>query len=378
MTFLMRISALVTAALLIVGCSSDNLEKPAPLVEFTPTINVEKVWSRSVGGTEDDYLNLQIAHDAQHLYTVSANGIVSAFAAQTGERLWRTKLEMQISGGPAAGDGLLIVGSDHGMIVALNTATGQRVWEENIASQSLGAAAIGKQYVVIKTIDDQVIALDAGNGKQLWDYNGSAPTLILRAGSTPTIVNHKVLVGLATGKLALFNLSNGLPVWQYPVAIPQGSFPAQRMVDITVSPVAKDGTVYVASYQGDIAAVQLSNAQAVWSHHLSSYTGLVLGNNFLFITDANSHVWSFQESDGGVVWRQTQLSARSITAPAILDKYVIVGDYDGYIHWMAQDSGKFVDRVRLHSEAIRTAPVVIGNLLFVLDIDGHLAAYKIN
>jgi outer membrane protein assembly factor BamB len=375
--FILRNVAIGVAALFLVACSSDNLEKPAPLVEFTPTINVEKVWSRSVGGTSDEYLNLQIAHDAQHLYTVSANGIVSAFAAQTGERLWRTKLEMQISGGPAAGDGLLVVGSDHGIIVALNTATGQRVWEENIASQSLGAAAIGKQYVVIKTIDDQVIALDAGNGKQLWDYNGSAPTLILRAGSTPTIVNNKVLVGLATGKLALFNLSNGLPVWQYPVAIPQGSFPAQRMVDITVSPVAKDGTVYVASYQGDIAAVQLSNAQAIWSHHLSSYTGLVLGNNFLFITDANSHVWSFQESDGGVVWRQTQLSARSITAPAILDKYVIVGDYDGYIHWMAQDSGKFVERIRLHNEAIRTAPVVIGNLLFVLDIDGHLAAYKI-
>lgn len=376
--FIIRSVAILASALFLVACSSDNLEKPAALVEFTPSINVEKVWSRSVGGTGDEYLNLQIAHDEQNLYTVSAQGVVSAFAAQTGKQLWRTKLELPISGGPAVGAGMLVVGSESGIIVALNTANGQRLWTQNIANQSLGAAAINDHKVVLKTIDDQIIAMDAATGKELWRYNGSAPTLILRGGSTPTIIDNKVLVGMANGKLALFNLNSGLPIWQYPVALPQGSFPAQRMVDITIKPAVKEGTVFVASYQGDIAAVQLSDAQVAWNHHLSSYTGLALGDTYLFITDANSHVWAFQESDGGVVWRQTQLSARSITAPAILDHYVIVGDYDGYIHWMAQDSGKFVERVHLHDDAIRAAPVVIGDLLFVLDIDGHLAAYKIN
>lgn len=375
---LKRISVISAAILLLAACSSDNLEKPAPLVEFTPTINVEKVWSRSVGGTDDEYLNLQIAHDAQDLYTVSANGVVNAYDAQTGKQLWRTKLELPISGGPAAGNGILVVGSDKGIIIALSVTTGQRVWEQNIANQVLGAAAINQKYVILKTIDDQVITLDTATGKELWNYSASAPTLILRGGSTPTIINNNVLAGMANGKLALFNLKSGLPIWQYPVALPQGSFPAQRMVDITIKPQVKDGTVYIASYQGDIAAIQLANAQPMWNHHLSSYTGVALGAAYLFITDANSHVWAFQENDGGIVWRQTQLSARSITAPALIDKYLVVGDYDGYIHWMAQDSGKFVERVRLHSEAIRTTPVVIGNLLFVLDIDGHLAAYKIN
>lgn len=378
MKSIMRVLGIFSIIVLLTNCAgSDNLEKPAPLVEFTPTVNVEKIWSRSVGGTEDNYLDLQIASDAQQLYTVSAHGEVTAIASQTGKQIWRTKLGLPISGGPAVGNGLVVLGTQRGEIIALSTEDGHTIWQQNIGTPSLGAVAISTNTLVVKTIDDQVFALQPTDGKVLWSYNGNAPTLILRGGSTPAIVNNKVLVGMASGKLDFFNLQSGLPIWQYPVALPQGNFPAQRMVDITIKPQVKNDIVYVASYQGDIAAVQLSNAQPIWSHHLSSYTGLALANRYLFITDANSHVWAFQENDGGVVWRQTQLSARSITAPAIFDNYIIVGDYEGYVHWMAQDSGKFVARVHAYSAAIRTAPIVMGNLLFVLDIDGHLVAYKV-
>lgn len=365
-------------ALCLASCSSsDNTEKPAALVEFTPKVKVEKVWSTSVQGADDDYLNLNIGHEGNTLYTAGHNGKVYAVDAATGNTLWKKQLYVKINSGVSVANHLVLVGTSGGSLIALNAKTGHLLWQVSVNNQILGLAAISKNTIVVKTVADTVMALNTSNGDVKWQYSGDAPQLILRGGSQPKISGNAVVVGFANGKVGKFNLSNGTLLWMQSIASPTGSFAVQRMIDITASPIISNGIIYATTYQGNIAALELSTGQVVWNHKLSSYTGIALQGSNVYVTDAQSHVWKFQQDNGGVSWRQKALQARIISAPALLNNAVIVGDSEGYIHWLQMSNGQFIAREKLSSDAIRTAPIVIGNTVYVLNVDGELAAYRI-
>ena len=51
--------------------------------------------------------------------------------------------------------------------------------------------------------------------------------------------------------------------------------------------------------------------------------------------------------------------ARPGSAPAYINGYVVVGDYQGYLHWLSAGDGRFVTRYRVGSDAV-TARAIPG------------------
>jgi outer membrane protein assembly factor BamB len=373
-----RFLSLLCAVVILAACSdASNLEQPAPLVIFTPSVTVQKVWSRNVGGTDDQLLNLTIAHDNKFIYTASHDGDVYALDPMTGDKMWAVDLDRHIISGPNVGNGMMVLAAENGDIIALNTNNGAILWEQNVPQQTIGSMAISSTAILLKTVSDNLVALNPQNGLVLWDFNAGAPALILRGGSQPVIQGNQVIAGFSNGQMGVFNLKTGIPVWMSPVALPQGSFPVERMVDVSMNPLIKNGIIYVADYQGNIAALQMISGQPVWDRGFSSYTGLVFNNNQLIVTDYKSHVWALQQTDGVVLWRQLALEARGTTAPTMYQGYIVLGDAEGYVHLLSTVSGGFVARVQLSDDPITTPAVVFNNMFYVLDNDGHLAAYQI-
>ena len=361
---------------LLACAGSDNLLKPEPLVNFTPTASIHKSWGIRTGGTDAKYLNLQIGQDKQSVYTVSYKGVIYDFDANSGSVNWKTKLDDDTVSGVTVGRNLAVVASSKGFLYVLNATNGDILWKKDIGNEVVGRVAIGNNMIVAKTVDGTVFALRANSGKQLWSYGGNAPLLILRGGSQPKIIGNRVIVGFSTGKLIALSLRDGSILWQQAIAEPEGGYPVQRMVDITVAPVIADGVAYIATYQGNIAAVELSNGNVLWNRKLSSYTGIALSGKSLFVTDASSHVWAFDTDDGGVLWQQKDLQGRQITAPAIIGDDLVVADAEGYIHFLSKESGKFVARERFMTDPIQANPKIVDNKIFILDTFGHLAAYQ--
>ena len=56
---------------------------------------------------------------------------------------------------------------------------------------------------------------------------------------------------------------------------------------------------------------------------------------------------------------------------------MLVGDFEGYLHFLDRDSGEFVARERLGSDRISAAPFVVGDRAFVIDDGGKLVAFRI-
>lgn len=372
---------LVTA--LLSGCSlfgsKDNNMPPSPLTKFKPTLILKRVWSRDAGsGTDHRHLLLAPLVSDGRIYAADHKGRVYAYDADTGKRLWKTDTDTPLTGGVGGGDGLLLLGARDGRVLALQANDGKVKWRAQVSSEVLSAPRAARGVVVVSSNDGNVFGLDASDGHQVWVVDHTIPLLILRGASSPVLVSGVALCGLANGILEAIRIRDGAPLWQATVAVARGSSELERMVDVDGQLQAMGGMVYVAAYQGRVAAIDITSGQIAWERDVPSYAGLGVDTSRVFVTDDEGRMWALDRSSGATVWRQTKLRYRGVTAPVPFDgQYVVVGDIEGYLHWMDRADGRFVARIRVDSSGILSPPLVHGNTLYVLTRDGELAAYRI-
>jgi outer membrane protein assembly factor BamB len=379
---LSKIFTATTAAMLLTACNGffdkDNTPTPSPLVHFNAEIKTKLKWYHSVNfGVGSDYLKMVPAVSDTAIFTADKEGAVTATERLNGSTLWRRDLHVSLSAGPATSDDLLFIGARNGKIYALHTNDGSPAWETQVSSEILTPPAASNGIVLAKSIDGQLTALDAHTGRVMWHYLQTEPALILRGGSVPQFARNDVVVGFANGNLAKLSLREGSLQWEQMIAIPEGSFAIQRMVDIDADPVVYGSRVFVATYQGKVAALDLMTGKVLWTHDISSFTGLTVDAQRVYVADATSHLWAFDADSGAVDWRQTQLEARNITGPAAINNYLVVADEEGFLHWLNKQDGHFVARNRVTGFGILATPVVRGNIVYLLTRDGHLAAYTL-
>ncbi len=356
----------------------DNTPIPTELTKIKPEIRTQRLWSvRTGSGTNDEYLKMNPTLGDTAIVTTSTNGYVTSVNKTNGHINWQTNTGLALAAGPGLGDNLVVVGSRKGDVLSLSAASGGIRWKTNIGSEILAKPAIHENVVLIKTSDGYLRGLSADNGHELWSFRQAEPSLILRGASAPLIRDTSIIAGFANGNLAKLSLHTGRLLWLQTIAIPEGAFAIQRMIDIDADPILFDHHIYAATYQGKIASVDWTSGRIDWTHDISSYTGMTADEHSIYISDARSRVWSFAVDNGDVNWRQSKLEARVLSAPADMGRTIVLGDAEGYLHWLDKGDGHFVGREYLGS-AIYAAPIAQNNIVYVLSSNGNLTAYSVN
>ncbi len=383
-------SIVISLTLLLVGCGSmdplklledaPNVDPPAELVDIKRSINVRKLWSKSVGsGSSTDRVKLVPYVHGGRVYVADREGVVKALDSSNGRVIWSVEKEgLEISGGPGAGEGLVLVGTSNGEVVALSQQDGSEKWRARVSSEVLSVPKAAMDMVVVHTIDGKLFAMNASDGTMAWVYDRSIPVLTLHGNSSPVISGSTVICGFASGKLIAFDIESGQQLWESTIAVPTGRSELERMVDIDGDPVVQSGMIYVATYQGQLAAVSEDSGDVVWRRKLSSYAGLGADLNNLYVSDAEDKVWAIDPKNSSSMWKQSKLHGRKLSAPAVLGEYVVVGDFEGYLHWLSPEDGHMVARIRVGDDPITSPPVVDGNVAYVLGDGGELAAITIS
>lgn len=379
---MMKRILLAFVILFLSGCShffdSDNTPEPSPLVPFTAEITPHQLWSVKTGyGSENEHLNLSPTLSGEFIYTSSVNGVITATNKINGNRCWRVNTNMPVTSGPGVGDGLVVVGSRQGEVIALQQQNGSMLWKKTIIGEILARPAIANHVVVIKTIDGTVRGLSSYDGHVLWSFKQTEPSLILRGSSAPLVQDNSVFVGFANGNLIKSTVRTGQVEWQRTIATPEGAFSIQRMIDIDADPLLFGHRVFAATYQGKIASLEWYSGRTLWSHDISSYTGMTPDESNIYITDAQGVIWAFGANSGLVMWQQSDLEARILSAPASMGNYVIVGDAEGYLHWLNKHDGHIAGR-QFVGNAIIAAPIVENNVVYVFTNNGSLVAYTLS
>ncbi|HEY5263610.1 MAG TPA: outer membrane protein assembly factor BamB [Steroidobacteraceae bacterium] len=370
----------LAALLMVVGCSKDkDVEPPAKLVKFPTTLPVKKLWSERVGGGKKQVvlrLGLGPALDNGVVFAASHKGEVLAASLKTGRHLWVKKLKLPLSAGPAAALGMVVVGSSKGDIVALDGATGRELWRSRVNSELLSAPAISEKVVVIRSVDGRLHGLDAHTGKELWSVEQQVPRLSLRGTAIPIIVKEVAISGFDDGKVMAVSLATGDTVWDTALSTPHGRTELDRLVDVDSAVRAVGDNVFAAGFQGRTAMLALDSGQVWWAHDMSSYRGLAVDADNLYVTESDGVVVAMRQRDGSELWRNVKLKRRGLSTPAVTSTAIAVADYQGYMHWLDKTTGELVARVRISKDRVTNPPVAVDDTVVVLTDGGTLAAYR--
>jgi outer membrane protein assembly factor BamB len=382
----MRRYAALLLTVLLSGCATisgwfseeDNAVPPAKLEPIKDPVALKTVWSTDIGvGYDKQSVNLVPAVVGPYLLAAERDGRVVELSAETGKQLWQTKTDAPISAGPGVGGGLVLVGTSDAQVLALSIDDGSIVWRAQVSSEVLAVPRIDLGVAVIQTADGTITGLNSSDGHQLWVTDHSVPVLSLRGTSSPAVERGVIIAGFANGKVAALTMSNGFQAWETSIAIPMGRSEIDRLVDVDADPIIVGDTVYVVSYQGKIAIIDLRNGNVGWSRDMSSYAGLGVDFSQVYVTDVDSKVWALSRDNGVSVWKQEKLHNRALTAPEPFGSYVAVGDFEGYLHLLSTFDGRIAGRVRVDSKGIAARPVAVGDVLYVYGKGGTVAAYTL-
>jgi outer membrane protein assembly factor BamB len=374
----LRLSLVCLLAGLAVACSSkEKVREPTKLAELADVrARPVAVWSRSIGHGADGRpsgLNPQLEADA--LFVAESRGTVEALDPATGRSLWRRELKgMRLSAGPSVAGDLLLLGTLDADVIALKRADGAEVWRAKVSSEVLAPPVVAGGVVIARSVDGRTFGLAAANGERRWSFDRTVPTLTLRGVSAPLVTGDRVLLGMDSGRLAAVQVSDGTPLWEQAISVPSGRTELERLADIDAQLIDSLQGVLVASYGGDVTLVDPTDGEARWRRAIKSGTGVALGGNSVFVSDADGLVWALDASTGAAVWKSEALQYRRLSPPAFFKGFAVVADFEGYLHFFDAKDGRIVGRVRAGREPILAPMVASEERLYVYNVEGRLEA----
>lgn len=352
---------------------------PVPLDSISEPLPIERVWDSKVGnGHDGKFLQLAPAVTEQHLYAVAHNGVLLKLDRLTGARIWRREIPHAITAGLDAGYGMLVMGSANGRVIAVSQDSGDVLWDVGVTGQMLASPTLSAELVLAQSMDGRLYALERESGLTRWVYDTTINTLTLRGNVAPWVQGKLTLAGFANGKLVALETDTGLVAWEQPVSEPTGRSELARLNDVTGRFWVTRNRVYAANFQGNLVAIDIPTGRLIWSKPLSSYAGVTERFGALYVVDAASHVSAIDAMNGGENWQTQVLRGRDVSTPLSYDDYVVVGDYEGYLHWLSRDSGKVLGRVRPDRAGVRSAPAFKDGIVYVQGNQGNVAAYRVS
>ena len=391
--------SIVLCVVLLSGCSlfsKKTGQEPMELESFKATAKVKEIWDTDVGSGQGIGLTqLTPSINADKIYTIDHEGILTALDRQKGKKLWSKNVTKTwsglagktvhffkdpdandaINGGVSSGGGLLFIGNYAGEVIALSDVDGKEVWRKQVKGEIASVPQTNGQVVAVQTMNGKLFVLDAKTGADMWFFENPPPVLTLRGTAAPTVTDTAIYAGFANGRLMAFNSSNGLILWEQRMAMPKGRSELDRMVDIHASPLLKDGILYVGTYQGRIAAVARGTGSSVWGQDGSTTESLAASDDKLFVSSSDGKVIAYSLTSGEVVWQNEKLLRRRLSAPQVFGSYVAVTDFKGYMHVLSQATGELVARDRVDRKGVRAPMLTDGQTLYVFGNGGDLMAF---
>ncbi len=379
----LRFGLLVALVLSLSACglwTRDTTERPAPLPEFTAVGTPQTLWSRSIGRGGDRFLwQMQPGVTEDLVIAADVRGRVAALERNSGSPRWETRLrDAQVASGMGVGGGVAVLGTLDGLAIALNLENGGEIWRTRLSSEVVAVSPVLGGQVVARTNDGRLHALDAASGTTRWTVLRTTPALSLRGAQVPQMLPGRVLASFDTGRLLMLGAARGNVLWEATIGLPSGRSELERLIDADGHIPIYRGAGFAAAYQGRLVAVALDSGDPIWARDFSSYQGgdIDAEAEVLVMTASDSHVWGLDPRNGGDLWQQSGLRLRGVTAPVAVGNQAVVGDFEGYLHWLSLDDGSILARTRAGRGAIVSRPVLQDGVLYVVSGNGQVSAIR--
>ena len=344
--------------------------KPAELQPVAALVSASQSWNTRIGPVN---FPLDVSVSGDTVGVAGSDGTVALLNAQTGQNLWRVALNTPIAAGVGSDGSVLAVVTAANEVVALQA--GHEIWRSRLTAQAFTAPFVAGGRVFVLAADRSVNAFDGQTGRKLWTQQRPNEPLVLRQSGVMLAVGDTLVVGLA-GRLAGLNPSSGSIQWEAPIASPRGINDVERLVDL-VGRASRDGdNVCVRAFQASIGCVNAVRGNLLWTKPAYGVQGIHGDDHLLFGTEADGTVIAWRRTDGERSWSTDRLRYRSLTAPLVAGRSVVIGDATGFLHLLSREDGSLLNRLPTDGSAIAAAPVLAGNTLIAVTHNGGVYGFK--
>ena len=339
-------------------------DEPKELSSYENQKDISIIWNLSFDG-ENEIGNFEPGFSSQNLFFADSEGTLSSISLKSGEKEWSIELNF-LASGTAAGFGILVVADVDGNVIALDQKDGSQLWSTNVKGEILSKSVIDTQIVVVKSGSGELIGLNRVTGEIEWSYRSKLPPLTVRGSSSPVLSDDKIFVSFDNGRLGVFDINSGFPLWDGAISYASGTSELDNLIDGDSSPVIEGGLVYTTNYQGNLNIFDIAQKRSVWTSETSSFYSPVIMRGLLIVAEANSIIKSFSLSSLEESWLNEDYLNRVLSNPVSYKGSLVVGDFEGYIHVIDPLNGKTIGRKKLSRKPIKSI-FTRSNSLYVID-----------
>jgi len=341
-----------------------DLDEPKELLSYENQKDLSITWNLSFDG-ENEIGNFEPGFSSQNLFFADSEGTLSSIAINNGETVWSTELNF-LASGTAAGFGIVVVADVDGNVIALDQKDGAQLWSTNVKGEILSKSVIDTKIVVVKSGSGELIGLNRVSGEIEWSYRSKLPPLTVRGSSSPVLSDDKVFVSFDNGRLGVFDINSGFPLWDGAISYVSGTSELANLIDGDSSPVIEGGLVYTTNYQGNLNIFDIAQKRSVWTNEISSFYSPIIMRGLLIVAEADSTMKSFSLTSLEQSWINEDYLNRELSNPVSYKGSLIVGDFEGYIHIIDPLNGKTIGRKKLSRKPIKSI-FTRSNSLYVID-----------
>jgi outer membrane assembly lipoprotein YfgL len=360
--------AICAGAMLACSSTSDR-PKPKDLSAAPSLMGVRQTWNIRIGEVA---FPLRVSSAGGTVILASSDGVLRGLDPRNGAEKWRFPVGEAVSAG---------VGSD-GLRSAVVTVSNQLVvvegerelWRQRLGAQAYTAPLVAGGRVFVLTADRALSAFDGKTGRKLWTQQRPGEPLVLRQAGVLLAVGDNLVVGQA-GRLVGINPGNGTVRWEAPIASPRGTNDVERLVDL-VGVVSRVGDMVCArAFQSHVGCVNASRGNLVWTQSANGAEGVHGDADRVIGTEADGRVIAWRRSDGQRLWTVDTLQYRSLSAPALLGRSIVVGDGNGILHFMSREDGSLLSRVNTDGSAVVSQPALVDGTLVAVTRNGGVYGF---
>lgn len=360
--------ALVLATLLA-GCASDK-PKPTPLESVTPKIAGRVVWQSNVGSVG---FPMRVAVREGIFVAAGGDGAVVALESGSGRELWRGAVGQRLSAGVGS-DGryaaVVTVGND---LVTLEA--GKEAWRARLPARTVTPPLVAGERVFVMTVDRVVHAFDAVDGRKLWVMQRSTDALTLGQPGVLTAVGNTLVVGQGP-RLTGVDPMRGTVSWELPMASPRGTNEVERLADLVGPPMRLGNTLCMRAFQSTVGCADASRGALLWTRNIAGAQSAGGGAEVVVVADASDRISAYKQTNGDLAWTNESLRHRALSGFLGAGRSVMVGDFEGHVHFLDRDSGQVMLRLPTDGSAVIGAPVASGTTVLVATRNGGLFAFR--
>jgi outer membrane protein assembly factor BamB len=364
------IAALAVAALaMLAGCAADK-PNPAKLEPLEPQIAGRQVWNTRLNSVT---FPLAVTVRSGRFHVAADDGTVVALEAATGRELWRGDAGGRISAGVGSDGRYASVVTRNNELVVMDG--GNVTWRAKLESPVVTAPLVAGERVFIVGVDRIVHAFDVLDGRRLWTLKRPGDALTLSQAGVLAAYKDTLLVGQGARLLGLDPLK-GAVRWDTALTTPRGTNEVERLADL-VGPPSRTGSVYcMRSFQNAVGCIDAERGTLKWVQNGGGIEGVGGNDEYVFGADGSDRITARKRASGELSWTSEVLLNRALSAPVAMGTTVVFGDYEGLLHFLAQDSGKPLLRLPTDGSRIIAAPVLSDNNLLVVTRAGGVFAFR--